>query len=125
MRTFPGESVIGRLQVLSAVHVTLDPLAAPVSSTKDSVVALALFVALFQFVFATTPALSVAVIAVPPPTNLMLTAGAVAKGEGSVARKVPAADEKTRICPASLMSLANVPTVGGVSGASKTVKRPL
>jgi hypothetical protein len=77
MRTFPGESVMGRLQVLSAVHVTLDPLAAPVSSTKDCAAALALFVALFQFVFATTPALSEAAIAVPLPTKLMLTARGV------------------------------------------------
>ena len=74
MRTFPGESVIGRLQLLSAVHVTLAPLAAPVSSTKASAVVLALSVALFQFVFATTPALSEAPIAVPLPTKLMLTA---------------------------------------------------
>src|SRR5215472_13384630 len=77
MRTFPSESVMGRLQVLSAVHVTLDPLAAPVSSTKDCAAALALFVALFQFVFATTPALSEAAIAVPLPTKLMLTARGV------------------------------------------------
>src|SRR5215469_1719527 len=77
MRILPGESVIGKLQLLSAVHVTLAPLAAPVSSTKESAVALALFGALFQFVFATTPALSEAPIAVPLPTKLMLTARGV------------------------------------------------
>ena len=72
MRMFPAESVMGIAQLLSEVQVTTAPLLAPVSSFNASGPLLALLVALFQFVFGTTPALSEAPIAVPLPTKLML-----------------------------------------------------
>jgi hypothetical protein len=50
--------------------------AAPVSSTSGSAVARVAPVALFQFDFGTTPALSPAAMAVPVPTKWMPTARA-------------------------------------------------
>src|SRR3569623_3460334 len=64
---------MGKAQVLSEVQVASAPLLAPVSSWSASGVVLTLFAALFQLVFATTPALSEAPIAAPLPTKLMLT----------------------------------------------------
>src|SRR5215469_12530012 len=85
MRMLPAESVIGRFQLTSEVQVALDPLAAPVSSTRLSELLLLLPVALFQLVLATTPALSDALMAVPVPTKVMLTARAtVVPDEGMI-----------------------------------------
>src|SRR5947209_6648403 len=77
MRRLPAVSVMGTAQVLLEVQVAVAPLLAPVSSTKAKDPVLALPVALFQLVLATTPALSPAPMAVPFPTKLMLTARAV------------------------------------------------
>jgi hypothetical protein len=53
--------------------VAVAPLAAPVSFTSANGVLRDAPAALFQFAFATTPAISVGPIAVPVPTKLMLT----------------------------------------------------
>src|SRR4051812_18900507 len=68
---------MGTAQLLSEVQVTVAPLLAPVSSFKAKGALLTLLAALFQLVLATTPALSEVPMAVPLPTNLMLTARAV------------------------------------------------
>src|SRR4051812_24452000 len=72
MRRFPGESVMGTIQLLSEDHVTVAPVPAPVSSFSESAVVLTLFGALFQLVLATTPALSEVPIDVPLPTKSIL-----------------------------------------------------
>jgi len=63
---------MGTLQLLSEVHVTVAPLLAPVSSISGSEDPV-LLAALFQFVFATTPALSPGARVGPLPTKLILT----------------------------------------------------
>src|SRR5262245_64041058 len=73
-RGLPALSVMGVLQVLSADQVTVAGVAAPVSSLSGSGVPRVAPVALFQFAFGTTPALSPTPIEVPLPTKLMLIA---------------------------------------------------
>jgi hypothetical protein len=60
IRAFPGESVIGVIQPLFALHVTLAVVALPASSTSTRGVLRAAPTALFQPVCGTTPAVSVA-----------------------------------------------------------------
>src|SRR6202790_5519195 len=67
--------MIGVLQVLSEVHDTVAVVAVPVSSTRPRGDVLVAPVALFQFVFPTTPAVSE--LPIPNgalPTKFMLTA---------------------------------------------------
>src|ERR1700688_523862 len=63
---------MGSSQRLSAVQVTVAVVALPVSSSSGSGVLLAAPLASFQFVLATTPALSLLAIALPSPTKSML-----------------------------------------------------
>src|SRR2546425_1089945 len=87
-RRLPAWSVIGVIHALSDVHVTVAVVAAPVSSFSASGVLRLAPVALFQFVFATTPALSLAPIEVPLPTKLTpMTPGAAARGTGKTAQR--------------------------------------
>src|ERR1700676_451424 len=74
MRTLPAWSVIGRTHVLSDCQVTVAVVALPVSSTSPSGEVLLALLASFQLLFAITPAVSLAPIAGPLPTNLMLIA---------------------------------------------------
>src|SRR6266850_3667233 len=77
-RRLPGSSAIGVAHVLSAVQVTVDVDDAPVSSFRARGVLRVAPVALFQFAFWTTPAISAAPIEVPLPTKSMLTVTGVA-----------------------------------------------
>src|SRR3989442_12337522 len=70
-RRLPAWSVIGVLHVLSDLHVTVAPVAAPLSSARASGVLRVAPVALFQFALSMTPALSAAPIDTPVPTKLM------------------------------------------------------
>src|ERR1700676_524061 len=63
---------MGKSHVPSALQVTLAVVALPVSSTKPRGVDLLARLALFQLAFATTPAVSLAAMAVPLPTKSML-----------------------------------------------------
>src|SRR5665213_965866 len=74
MRRLPAVFAMLVLQRLSDVQVTPAPVAAPVSFSSASGVLRLVPVALFQWLFATTPAVSVAAIAVPVPTKSMLMA---------------------------------------------------
>src|SRR4051812_7685392 len=75
---------IGTTHPLSDVHDTVAPLLAPVSSMSGSEDP-AFVAALFQLVFATTPAFSLAARLGPLPTKLMLTArGVVVDGVGTI-----------------------------------------
>src|SRR5437868_6448659 len=78
MWMLPVVPLIGTAQLLLEVQVTVAPLLVLVSSFKAKGAALALPMALFQLVLATTPALSLAPRLAPLPTKLMLTARAVA-----------------------------------------------
>src|SRR3954462_2268041 len=81
MRLFPAASASGVFQVFAAFHVIVAEVAAPLSLTSASGVLRDAPVALFQCVFAFTPALSVAAIGVAlSPTKLMLTAVGVGGG---------------------------------------------
>ena len=73
IRRLPAWSVIGVHPDVVRRPVTVAALAVPVSPFSASGVLLVAPVALFQFAFATTPAISAAPIAVPLPTKLMLT----------------------------------------------------
>src|SRR5262245_13756081 len=73
-RRLPGWSMIGVLQVLSALQMTVALVAAPDSSLSAKGVLRVAPVTLFQLAFATTPALSAALIAVALPTKSMLIA---------------------------------------------------
>src|SRR6185369_331652 len=104
-------SVIGVVHTPLAVQVTLAPLAAPVSSTSASGVLRVAPAALFQFAFATTPALSAAPIAVPFPTKLMLTAPTpLAAVTASAALAVRLSDPLVPV-------MVSVELPGGVPGA--------
>src|SRR5258708_21039446 len=75
MRLLPGTSVTGVFQLLSDVQETVAFVSAPVSSTSLSADALVAPRALFQFRFATTPAVSQLPIAlVFRPVKSMLMA---------------------------------------------------
>src|SRR3954451_7740569 len=78
----PVPPTIGTLHPLSERHVTVAPLLAPVSSMSGSEDPI-LLAALFQLVFATTPALSPAARLGPLPTKLMLTARAGGAAEAT------------------------------------------
>ena len=65
-------SVIGRFQIPFVFHVTVAPVAVPVSSTNACPVVFVSPLALFQFDFCTTPATSVLPITVPCPTKSIL-----------------------------------------------------
>src|SRR4051794_13513826 len=77
MRAFPAVSVMGSNQPASECQLTVPPLLAPFSFTSGSGAVLLAPAALFQFAFATTPAVSLAAIAVPLPTKSILTAAAL------------------------------------------------
>src|SRR3954447_4783080 len=77
MRAFPATSVVGSDQPASACQFTVAPVLAPLSLTSARGDALLAPAALFQFAFATTPAVSLAAIAVPVPTKSMLTTAAL------------------------------------------------
>src|ERR1700683_5392604 len=64
---------MGSFQVLSAVQATFEPFAVPVMSFRASRERLLAPAPWFQWVPATTPAVSVAAIAVPVPTKLIAT----------------------------------------------------
>ena len=70
-RRLPGWSMVDVFHALFAVDVTVAPVAAPVSSFRASGVVRVAPVALFQFVVATTPALSATPIATALPTKSM------------------------------------------------------
>jgi hypothetical protein len=72
MRRLPAWSVTGVRQVLLELQAAVAPVAAPDWFTSVSGLVRLAPVPLFQFVAATTPALSFAAIAVPVPTKLML-----------------------------------------------------
>src|SRR5437764_948875 len=74
MRKLPAVSAIGVLHVLSACQETAAPVLVPFSSSNASGVVTVAPAAAFQCAFAITPAVSVAAMAVPVPTNSMLIA---------------------------------------------------
>src|SRR3954454_10517506 len=77
MRMLPAASVIGRDQPASECQLTVPPVLAPFSFTSGSGAVLLAPGALFHFAFATTPAVSLAAIAVPLPPKSILTAAAL------------------------------------------------